>query len=347
MGPEKLDNAVYYIRGLYDLADMADSKGDTATYRWAVRAARDLRDRFESTWWYPAATQYADSLQTDNAQLFQKHWIGQTPMEAELHVNGRTVPGLASRAHGRAALAERESSTYSGDRPGSLGLFHTGRGGGNDGKGDLEIFSLTTAIQAVGEGNYGRLGADQQRRYTDANAETMFSEPATGGEPDEQPGAMPEIFPSEGFDLKGNTNRCFTCRSMFMQAWGNYGTVWPVIHQQLGIRPDLGRGAVEVVPQVPDGQPSVEASDVRLGAGSIDVLAARDGARYTTTVNAARTPGDTLAVGATLPSGSQVRRVRLDGARTRDYTVRRTNRGVEVTVPAAAGAQHVVRVVAR
>ena len=24
----------------------------------------------------------------------------------------------------------------------------------------------------------------------------MFSEPATGGTPDEQPGAMPEIFPS-------------------------------------------------------------------------------------------------------------------------------------------------------
>ena len=31
MGPEKLDNAVYYIRGLYDLADMARSKHDGAT----------------------------------------------------------------------------------------------------------------------------------------------------------------------------------------------------------------------------------------------------------------------------------------------------------------------------
>ena len=33
MGPEKLDNTVYYIRGLYDLADMARSKHDSATVR--------------------------------------------------------------------------------------------------------------------------------------------------------------------------------------------------------------------------------------------------------------------------------------------------------------------------
>ena len=105
-------------------------------------------------------------------------------------------PGVAPCSHGATALAGREGPCYSGTRPGNRGLFHTGCGGGADGKGDLEIFSLTTSIQAVGEGNYGRLGPDQQRRYTDANAETMFSEPATGGTPDEQPGAMPEIFPS-------------------------------------------------------------------------------------------------------------------------------------------------------
>jgi hypothetical protein len=34
MGPEKLDNTVYFIRGLYDLADMARSKHDGATYAW-------------------------------------------------------------------------------------------------------------------------------------------------------------------------------------------------------------------------------------------------------------------------------------------------------------------------
>src|SRR5919197_6502913 len=112
---------------------------------------------------------------------------------------------------------------------------------------------------------------------------------------------MPEIFPSPGFDLGGNTRRCWTCRSMFMQAWGNYGTVWPVVHQQLGVRPDLGRGRVAVIPQVPDGQPSVQGDDIRLGSGSIWVFAAHDGATYTTQVNATDTPGDELVIGVTLP----------------------------------------------
>ena len=35
MGVEKLDNSVYLIRGLYDLADMARSKHDGRTYAWA------------------------------------------------------------------------------------------------------------------------------------------------------------------------------------------------------------------------------------------------------------------------------------------------------------------------
>src|SRR6478672_13023575 len=183
-------------------------------------------------------------------------------MEAELTSGGQATPGVADHDHGTTALAGRETSCYSGDRPGSRGLFHTGCGGGQDGKGDFEIFSLTTSIQAVAEGNFGRLGADQQQRYTDANAETMFSEPATGGTPDEQPGAMPEIFPSP--DQGANIDRCWTCRSMFMQAWGNYGTAWPVVHQWLGVRPDLGHARIDFVPQVPQGQTSVRGRNIRV-----------------------------------------------------------------------------------
>ena len=232
-------------------------------------------------------------------------------------------------------------------------------GGGADGAGDLEIFSLGTAIQAVGEGNYGRLGtgtgpddANGQRRYTDANAETMFSEPATGGTPDEQPGAMPEIFPSPGFaptagqPQGGNISRCWTCRSMFMQAWGNYGTAWPVIHQQLGVSPDLGHGTVSVIPQVPADQPSVQGTNIRLGNGSIDVRAAHSGSTYTTEVDASDTPGRTLVVGHVLPRGSTPTSVKLDGQTVDRFDAVTTNRGVEVTVAARAGERHVLEVVA-
>jgi hypothetical protein len=349
MGPEKLDNGVYYLRSLLDFADMARSRHDGAAAAWASNLARKLRRQFEATWWDAADAQYADSL-TDpgNVQSFQKHWIGQVPMEAELNKDDQTTPGLASYDHGTAALAGRENSCFSGSRPGSLGLFHTGCGGGPSGQGEFSIFSLTTSIQAVGEGNYGRLGSGQQQRYTHANAETMISEPATGDTPDEQPGAMPEIFPSgpdgtfSGFTP--NITRCWTCRSMFMQAWGNYGTAWPVVHQQLGVRPFLNDSQLQVVPQVPPGQPSVEGSNIRLGRGSVDVFAAHSGNRYTTKVDASRTPVHELLIGHTLARDARPKAVLLDGRSLRHYDARVTNRGLEVVVAAKPGARHTLTI---
>ena len=97
MGEEKLDNTVYTIRGLYDLADMARSKGDTATETWARGRARDMWNRFEAAWWYAPEMQYADSLDDPgDVQVFQKHWIGVTPMEAELTIDEQAVPGIAT-----------------------------------------------------------------------------------------------------------------------------------------------------------------------------------------------------------------------------------------------------------
>ena len=337
MGPEKLDVAVYYIRGLYDLADMARAKHDGDTFAWAMNLARRLQQRFDPTWWFAPEEQYADSLNDPgNQQSFQQHWIGQTPMEAELRVGGRTVPGLAPFGHGDAALEGREDPCYSGEHPLNPGLFHTGCTGGPNGQGEEVIFGLGTSIQSVGEGNYGRLGPGQQQRYTHALAETMFSEPATGGTPDEQPGAMPEIFPSPDFGK--NIDRCWTCRSMFMQAWGNYGTTWAVVHQWLGVQPDLGWGRVEFVPQVPQGQTSVQGRDIRLGGGSADVLATHDGDAYRTEIRVGRSVGaEEVVIGHTLPHGVQPATVVLDGRTLHHYQVRETNRGTEVTVETTAG----------
>jgi hypothetical protein len=342
MGTEKLDNTVYFIRGLYDLAAMAKSKHDGATYGWANSLAHQAQARFDGAWWYESADQYADSLQDPgDVQSFQKHWIGQTPMEAELRVNNRTVPGLAPFGHGDTALAGREDPCYSGTPPLNPGLFHTGCGGGANGQGERAIFGLTTSIQSIGEGNYGRLGAGQQQRYTHALAETMFAEPATGGTPDEQPGAMPEIFPSPDFDP--NIDRCWACRSMFMQAWGNYGTAWAVVHQWLGVRPDLGNGAVEFVPQVPQGQSTVTGQDIRLGDGSADVTATVSGKSYTTEIDVAAGVANRIVIGHTLPRGAEPSAVMLDGQPVGDYEVVETNRGTEVTVRASAG-QHTLTI---
>ncbi len=60
--PEKLDNTVYFIRGLYDLADLARSKHDGRTYAWARNLARELHRRFEDAWWMEDQSLHADSL---------------------------------------------------------------------------------------------------------------------------------------------------------------------------------------------------------------------------------------------------------------------------------------------
>jgi hypothetical protein len=331
MGEEKLDVAVYTIRGLRDLADMARSRGDRATAGWASRRARDLERRFEAEWWMAEVPQHADSLDDPgNLKRQQRHWIGAMPMEAELVRGRRVVPGLATFPHGEAALALRESDCYSGD----FGLFHTGTpgcDGAPDGPGEQKVFTLNSAIMAVGEGNYGRLGPDQQGRYTAGNRRLQLPQP------DEQPGAMPEIAPSP--DYVRSIDQPLVDRAMVLQAWGAYGTAWPVVRQQLGVRPDLGRERLEVVPQVPAGQHRVAGSNIRLGmAGSAEVSAHMSGSRHVTEVRP-RVPLRRLVLGHTLAHGTSVERVRLDGDPVR-YRERETNRGLEVLVRAPVRGEH-------
>jgi hypothetical protein len=361
MGEEKLDNTVYTIRGLYDLADMARSKGDVKTAAWALKRARAMESRFEAAWWFgqEGATQYADSIDPSpvggaNTKIFQRHWIGVTPMEAELvNVTGNhsePVPGLASQEHGQAALDEREEPCYTA----RFGMYHTGTGPTIDGvretgpfcdahesevPAERVIFTLNTAIMAVGEGNYGRLGEGQQQHYMYGNVDLQLDPP------DEQPGAMPEIAPSE--DYGRSIDRPFNERAMVLQAWGAYGTIWPVVHQWLGVRPDLGRRALEVVPQVPtDSQESISAKNIRLGNGSVAVSADATGNTYTTTV----TPDVALRellVGHTVPADKEIVSVTLDGEPVEDYRVRRTNRGKEVLVKAAPSGARTLEVEAQ
>lgn len=336
MGEEKLDNTLYTIRGLFDLADLAKSKGDRRTFGWAISHGNRLLDKFEDAWWMPEIPQHADSLDTpgdgvdDNTKIQQRHWIGVTPMEAELiNAGGQPRPGVTTLEHGNQALDLRETNCYSDE----FGLYHTGAPGCDPAQSDRPaektIFTLNTAIMAVGEGNFGRLGPNQQQHYTNANRRLQL--PA----PDEQPGAMPEIAPSP--DYGRSINRLFTERAMVLQAWGNYGTLWPVVHQHLGVRPDMGRGELEVTPQVPPYETTIAGEHIRIGTGSIDVEASHEGNQYRTTVTPA-VPVD-LTLGHTVPRGATVTSVTLNGSPV-GYEVRDTNRGQEVLVDApGSGAQ--------
>ena len=342
MGTEKLDSTVYLARGLRDLADLAASRHDQQTQQWATAKADDLEKRFEAQWWMADAFGYADSIDlptdpaNDNTPIFQRHWIGVTPMEAELVRPGQPVSPLADPDHAAVALSQREKPCYTGE----FGLFHTGTGPtsdafGNPGpscdsvvstvKSERSIFSLNTSIMAVAEGNFGRLGPNQQQVYTTGNARIQLDPNVW-----ETPGAMPEIAPSPEFPA--NIGRPFYDRSMTLQAWGTYGVLWPVVHQQLGVSPDLGHGKVSIVPQIPGGQQKVAARNIRLGQGAADVTATLVGKEIRTDV---KTKGleATVTVGAVLPAGATVQDVSLDGRATA-YQLVTTARGTEVHVTA-------------
>ncbi len=335
MGEEKLDSTAYFVRGLLDLADMALSKGDTATATWASGRAEALRSQFEAVWWVDEASAYAESIDdpadpaNDNRPVFQRHWTGVSPMEIEL-------PGgtpLASVSHGPIALAQREKACYTGE----FGLYHTGSGPtsapeGNPGpscdsvvstvKSERSTYSLNTAVMAVAEGNFGRLGP--QRTYVTGNARIQL-DPAVW----ETPGAMPEVAPSP--DFVANIDRPFYDRSMSLQAWGAYGILWPVVHQHLGVAPDLGNDRLAIVPQLPSGQSVISGSDIRLGArGAVDVTAERAGNELRTTfrVDHLRVA---LTVGAVLPPGTTPSSVKLNGKPV-EFEMVETARGSEVRV---------------
>ena len=158
-------------------------------------------------------------------------------------------PSRASRrpSTARAALATRENSCYSGERPGNRGLFHTGCGGGPDGR--RRVQHLLDRHRDHG-GRRGELRAARRRRSSSATRartprRSSASRPLAGRRTSSRARCRRSSPPTRRTASVGtppNIDRCWTCRSMFMQAWGHYGTAWSVVHQGLGVRPDLGHG---------------------------------------------------------------------------------------------------------
>ena len=127
MGEEKLDNTVYTIRGLRDLADMAHSKGDTATAEWAAAIAADMEQRFEAAWWYGGdarpvrrlarptpTTRGCSSATGSGSPRWTRCWCGPGSRPARW-------PATSTAS---TALEQRERPCYTG----GFGLYHTGTG---------------------------------------------------------------------------------------------------------------------------------------------------------------------------------------------------------------------------
>ena len=315
MGAEKLDVGVYTIRALNDLAEMAATKNDEATQKWAMDKASVLLSRFEQDWWMPEQGLYADSLALNQkvptnplaalgtapiTKTQQLYWTNATPMEAN----------FASSDHANTALPNLESSVFTGTN----GFYQAGVGGGPNGKGDLEASALPSSVMAVAEANYGRV--DESLRYVLDIARQLDLE---------QPGALPEQMPSPGYLLF--PFQPFTRRAMIMQAWSSYGVLYPIVHYFLGIQPHMPQRLIVVVPQLPSSLSHLSIQNLRVGDEILAVAAQHSDKLYVTEVTLP--VGCRLEIGHTLPANASIESVTLNGKAT-DYEVRSTHRGSEI-----------------
>jgi hypothetical protein len=315
MGAEKLDVAVYTIRALNDLAEMAATKDDEATQKWAMGKASVLLSRFEQDWWMPERGLYADSLALNQkvptnplaalgtapiTKLEQLYWTNATPMETN----------FASSDHANTTLPNLESSVFTGTN----GFYQAGVGGGPNGKGDLEASALPSSVMAVAEANYGRV--DESLRYVlDIAAQLDL----------EQPGALPEQMASP--DYVPFPFQAFTRRAMVMQAWSSYGVLYPIVRYFLGIQPNMPQRLLIVVPQLPSSLPHLSIQDLRIGNQILAVAAQRSNKLYVTEVTLP--DGCRLEIGHTLPPNASIESVTLNG-KAADYEVRSSHRGSEI-----------------
>jgi glycogen debranching enzyme len=323
MGAIKLDVAVYTIRALKDLAEMADSKGDSATRDWAAKKGTALTDKFKEDWLIPSQGLFADSLALNQVvatdppaalgtlpitKLEQLYWTNATPMETS----------IASRDAASIALGKLESSTFTG----TTGFYQQGQSLPAI-QGSRQASAVNTGVMAIAEANYGRI--DQSLSYVSLIADELDVE---------QPGALPELFDSPDYKYFPSF-----AGAMVMQAWSSYGIHWPLVELYLGIKPDAPIKSLSVVPNLPGSWGELSIDNLRVGSSQIAVSVRRAGINYVTTVSAP--VGWNLTIGYTLPANTQVKSVRLNRFPA-DFQIVPTNRGQEIHVQTnCGGAQEV------
>ncbi len=285
MGPVKLDNAVYFIRGLYDLADMARSKHDGPRRRGRLpRRPAKLEVRGDVVG--APYGQYADSLQEPATSRSSRSTGSARPRWRPSSSSGTlTVPRLAINSNGNTALgAARTAAT--GELPGNAASTTTGAAAARTAR----VILRTLADDLDPGDRRGQRWPPRPREQRDTMQRgDHVSERRTGGHADQMPGAMPATsplaaaghLPESGVPAK--IDRCWTCRSSFMQAWGNYGTTWEVVGQQLGVRLFLPDSLLEVVRR---SRAASRASPGRTSASgwaaAPNVSASHAGSHYTT-----------------------------------------------------------------
>ena len=161
--------------------------------------------------------------------ITNKNWVITTPMEV----------GIAPRARAIQALDRIRTENV-----GAYGPFLSAVE-------KQAMMTISTGVQAVSEGNYGR--TDEALWYVDKIVQTFNRK---------LPGSISEMMPDYG---------CFTI------AWTSYGIVLPLIQHVFGIRPDAINKTVVFDPHVPTGWEDMSIEDLPVGTNMISFSRAKSG----------------------------------------------------------------------
>ncbi len=111
------------------------------------------------------------------------------------------------------------------------------------------MMTISTGVQAVAEGNYGR--TDEAMWYVDKIVQTFNRK---------LPGSISEMMPDYGG---------------FAIAWTSYGIVLPLIEHVFGIHPDAMKKTVVFEPHLPTGWEDMSIEDLPIGANAVSFSRAK------------------------------------------------------------------------
>ena len=290
LNAELIDVAVYTQQALEAAARIAEVLNDTDAKNRYRKLAADLKERINQRFWIEQDGTYADfygsrsqavsaaegaikqiglkgadqltqrdkdliahyerlkaefSAMPEGARgwITNKNWVIATPMETGIAPPARAIP-----------LLDKIRRENSGEYGPYLSAVER-----------QAMMTISTGVQAVAEGNYGR--TDQAMWYVDRIVQT-FNRVA--------PGSISEMMPDYG---------CFTI------AWTSYGIVLPLIEHVFGIRPDAANKTIVFEPHLPAGWEDISIEDLPVGDQPCFLFAYQNRERESSTILKPETAG--------------------------------------------------------
>lgn len=261
LNSELIDTAVYTYKALQVGAQMADLFNEVGTATKYREYAYKLMNTINDDLWLEEENLYADVIETPRNVLQQiDDFIKQakesdaatavchlknmknrlTTLELDEQqpflfknwvINTPMEVGLAPKDKAVRALERLESEEFTGLWGMHLsGLYQT------------EMMTISTGVQAVAESQYDRM--DETLRYINLIASTFGKK---------MPGSISEMSPDHG---------------CFVQAWTNYGMIWPLITRIFGIQPNAYIKEITLRPRLPKAWNNISIENVAIGCGS-------------------------------------------------------------------------------